>query len=556
MNLLDHVIGYFAPSVGVRRFHARATMSQIEKLIGTSTGPYNAAKLGRLNTSRRVALKENEVSGSQLDRLRADSWDQYRNNPSAKKIVRSLESKVVGRGMQPESLATRADGTPHNEFRARAKKLWGALHSGFDARGLPGQGGLTMSGLQKLALRSVILSGDTFYRLRPIDSVKKARHDLPISLTLQMIDSCRLADDSEIPAESIATGHTIWRGIELNADGERVAYWIRSAPIYAGANTLADAIRIPVEKMGHLFIEEDIDQLVGTPWMASIILRARRTDDLESNVLTATAMAACVVGTYSKPTGAARFGLGQGPDSVSSADGTDLTDTDGNSISKIQPGMIVNKGKDGSFDLISPNQPNMNPEAFVQHLQRGIATGMPGIKSSTITGDYRNSSFSSERSADNDTWPEVNDIQEWFASSFCQPIWETVLRSAMIDGYFDGVISIAEFQSEPGRFSAAKWQGPVALSINPKVDVEAAAKRIQNGQSSVQMECAKNNVNWRDVLNDAAELYAVAKEKGIPPEVINNIMGVDTADIVPVPPTEPAPAKPQTPAEVATNGKA
>jgi len=126
----------------------------------------------------------------------------------------------------------------------------------------------------------------------------------------------------------------------------------------------------------------------------------------------------------------------------------------------------------------------------------------------------------------------------------------------MIDGYFDGVISIAEFQSEPGRFSAAKWQGPVALSINPKVDVEAAAKRIQNGQSSVQMECAKNNVNWRDVLNDAAELYAVAKEKGIPPEVINNIMGVDTADIVPVPPTEPAPAKPQTPAEVATNGKA
>jgi hypothetical protein len=44
------------------------------------------------------------------------------------------------------------------------------------------------------------------------------------------------------------------------------------------------------------------------------------------------------------------------------------------------------------------------------------------------------------------------------------------------------------------------------------------------------MECAKVNTNWRDVLNDIAELYAVAAEKGIAPEVVNNIMGVDAQD--------------------------
>ena len=196
--------------------------------------------------------------------------------------------------------------------------------------------------------------------------------------------------------------------------------------------------------------------------------------------------------------------------------------------------MVFNKGKDGSFDLQSPNQPNMNPEAFVQHLQRGTATALPGIKASTITGDYRNSSFSSERSADNDTWPELHDVQEWFASSYCQPIWETILRAAMLEGYFDGIVSSEEFQASPGRFSSARWQGPVALSINPKDDAAAASARISGGLSSLQMECAKVNVNWRNVLNDAAELYAVAKEKGIPPEVINNIMGVDTADQIAV----------------------
>jgi hypothetical protein len=44
------------------------------------------------------------------------------------------------------------------------------------------------------------------------------------------------------------------------------------------------------------------------------------------------------------------------------------------------------------------------------------------------------------------------------------------------------------------------------------------------------MEAAKVNTNWRDVLNDTAELYAIAESKGIPPEVVNNILGVDTAD--------------------------
>jgi hypothetical protein len=44
------------------------------------------------------------------------------------------------------------------------------------------------------------------------------------------------------------------------------------------------------------------------------------------------------------------------------------------------------------------------------------------------------------------------------------------------------------------------------------------------------MECGKVNTNWRDVLNDVAEIYAVAQQKGIPQEVVNNIMGVDSGD--------------------------
>lgn len=531
MNIVDSIIGFFSPEAGIRRAQARANLKQINKYMGTFNGPYAAAQISRLNAFRNPHQKENEVPRARIDKLRADSWNLYRDNPSCRKIIRSLEAKVIGKGLHPESLATYDDGSPNVEFRQRAKRLWDELQSGFDSRGMPGRGGLTMGCLQKLAFRTVVLSGDTLYRLKPVRAAVQEERGLPIALTLQLIDSCRLADEMDIRDNEVPSGSFVFRGIELDVDGNRTHYWIKNASPIDPATQPGVAERIPASKIGHLFFEEDIDQLRGVPWLASALLRVRRTDDLEYNVLTASAMAACVVAKYSRPTGTSKVGLNQGSEYVAtSADGTDLTDADGNTINKIQPGMVVNTGKDGSFDLMSPSQPNMNPEAFVQHLQRGTATAVPGVKSSTITGDYRNSSFSSERSADNDVWPEIQIVQNWFASNFCQPIWETVLRTAVLEGYFDGIVSAAEFQANPQRFCAANWQGPVALSINPKDDAAAASARISGGLSSLQMECAKVNVNWRDVLNDVAELYQVAREKGIAPEVINNIMGVDSQD--------------------------
>jgi lambda family phage portal protein len=529
VNILDRVIGFLSPEAGVRRAAARASLQQINQLIGTPNGPYAAANRHRLNARNRIVWRENDVDTSRAQSLRADSWQLYRDNPNARKVVRTIVAKTIGRhGMQPESLAMNADGTANIAFREKAQELWARIQSGFDLRGLPGKGGQTFAGLQKLALRNVILSGDILYRLQPISEQKQQAHDLPVPVALQLIDTCRLADESELVAEAVTEGNTVFRGVELTELGERVAYHIRVQPPYASANQTGAVKRFGIAEIGHLFIEDDIDQLRGLPWFAAALINMRDTSDLNYNVLKASAMAACIVGSYSKPTGATRVGLSQSATPVhTSADGSDLTDADGNTITKIQPAMLINTGKDGKFELHSPNQPNMNPEGFVQHLQRQTAGAMPGVKSSTITGDYRNSSFSSERSADNDAWPELHDVQEWFASSFCQPIYESLIRAAVLTGFFDGIISAAEFQANPGRFSAANWQGPVALSINPTDDAKAASLRIKGGLSSLQMECAKQNVNWRTVIDNIAEMQEVAAARGIPEVVVNNILGVD-----------------------------
>ena len=522
MNVIDRLISVVSPGWAVSRVAARATLQQINALTG-GTGGYEAGRNTRLTRYRVSAeVKENAIPTEQFDRLRWSAWNAWRNNPYARKIVRAIEAKVIGSAMVPESLATLPDGSPNAEFRKACNKLWQAVTSGFDVRGLPGQGGQTLPSLQRLALRASVLSGNVLYRLVPIDAAEMLRRDLPVPIALQLIDVGRLASD--VPEHRIETGHTIYRGIEFDANGTRVAYWLTDAS--------GEPQPISAERVRHLFVEDDIDQAIGVPWFAASMIPMRDTSDLQGNVIKSTAMAACVAMGIRKGTGKQRFGLNAAAETQAGTyDGTDLTDEDGNAITKMQPGMIVNLGVDGEISAFSPNQPNINPEGFVQHMLRGVAAGLPGVKSSTVIGDYRNSSFSSEKSADNDIWPEVMALQDWFASGFCQPIYEAVVKAAALSGYFGESFDVSDFQSSPSRYLDAKWQGPVSQSIKPEKDVKAAAMRMQHGLSSPQMECARVNVNWIDVLNDVADFYQTAEAKNIPAEVVNNVFSVDAQDV-------------------------
>ena len=534
MNTMDRFIASFAPSWALSRVTARATLNQIESFSGANGG-YEAGKLNR-NTKGRLgsSIKEHAVPTAQLERLRWQSWNLWRNNSHARKIVRTLESKIVGQGMQPESQAINLDGSPDVAFRAQSKKLWTSIQSGFDWRGLPGRGGVTFGGLQRLALRACILSGETLHRIGPISQADQFQRDIPVPLALQMIDAARLSDQTHPPGGTeVPSGHMVYRGIELDADGKRVAYWIGEYSPGTLEQTYGTMARIPAEQVAHLFVEDDIDQLRGVPWFAAALLNMRDTDDLQYNVLKASAMAACVVMGYRRPTGASRFGLNQ--DSVVdsySSDGTDLTTQNGDAVTKIEPGMFVDLGRDGELQGFSPNQPNTNAEAFIQHMLRSTAAGFAGVKSSTVTGDYRNSSFSSERAADNDTWPEIQALQEWFATSFCQPTYESVIRGGVLAGYFDGIVSPEEFSASPGRYTQAKWQGPIQLSINPVDDINAASLRIQHGLSSPQMECARQAVNWRDVVADIEEYRLSIEAAGLPPEYGNSVLAINSQDVI------------------------
>ena len=524
-NRLDKLIAYFSPRSGLARLAARATMQQIEALTGGNAG-YNAGKVNRLTHGRFGSnINENAVPREQVDRLRWQSWDLWRNNPHARKIVRTLEAKVVGVGLHLQSQAMRADGTAHVEFRERAKLVYEAACKTIDTLGLPGRGGQSMCGLQKQALRSVVLSGELLYQPRLLTIQEARERGATVPIELRMIHAARLVGTMFVTGAGVAPGNRVFRGIEVTPAGRRAAYWLLNTHPSEAFLTGSDyeAHRIPADQIGHLYVAEDVDQLRGVPWFAAAIMQMGATGDYQFNELKASALASCVVMGYRRGTGQTQFG-------TAVPDDWDLTDADGNKITAMQPGMLLDLGQNGAIEGFNPSRPSTSAEAWINHMIRSTSTALPGVKSSTLTGDYRNSSFSSERSADNDAWPELNGIQEWMAEGFCQPIYQQIIRAALLAGLFDDVIDTAEYMERESELVAATWQGPVALSINPVDDADAARARVRNGTSSPQREASKVGGNCWEIMSEVKEYIERGLAVGLPEDFVYQAIGIDQLD--------------------------
>ena len=508
-RVIDHIVAAFSPQKGLDRMAARASLEAIDKLMGGSTSGYDAGKLNRL-LKLVPNQNENAIEFGQLDRLDALSRDLWRNNTSARKIVRQIQVKTLGTGMRPISQATRSDGKPHFEFRRRSLEIWSKFVCQSDSRGTPGRGGDHFADQGKNGLAAVIRNGNVLSRTKLLSRAEQRRKKLLIPLQVQLIDAGRL-DQSLTEHE----GREVFRGIELNDDGVPAAYHV--LPYHPsdprghrfGMNSLSDTVRFPTDELLHLFVSEDIDQLLGVSWFAPALATSRDAGDYEYAELKAAAMGACVVAAIKRPAGNASFGL-------KGAENDPLTDADGNKITRLQPGMFLDGVEISGFN---PQRPNSNAEPFIQHLLRRISTAFPGIKGSTLTGDYRRSSFASERSADNEIWPEIEGVQQWWGCAFQSPLYNDVMTTALFTGLFDDGMSSNEFLARSQQLLAVEWQGPVGRSINPKDDEEASELGRRNLTSSVQIDAAKKGFSALEILKDIEEYDRQIKATGLSDEI-------------------------------------
>jgi capsid protein len=143
------------------------------------------------------ALNASILAGSTTAARRA-GW-YARNNPWVASAVQGIVANAIGSGVKPRSRH------PDPAVRERLHALWNRWTDRADAAGLT-----DFYGLQALALRAMIESGESFARLRFVDA------DNGVPLAVDLLDREQVPTDLH---REIGNGARIRAGIEFDAAG-------------------------------------------------------------------------------------------------------------------------------------------------------------------------------------------------------------------------------------------------------------------------------------------------------------------------------------------------
>lgn len=534
-QMIDRVVGTFSPAAGVRRVAARQALEQLRRR------GLDAGKPTRWNGTRRATSEAGDLRNlAELQNVRADAWNLWHNNVHARKVVRTLAGQIVGCGLIPESLATAGPAgkrTAFTAFQDAAKQLWAEWGARCDWLGPPGRGGLDLAGMQRQIVREWSVSGESLIRFRVLTAADQQRRGLTIPLALEVLESERLAETDSIVRPRQKSGNArLFRGIEYEQDGPlRKAYHFYKAhpqdPKWWNLGASFETVAVPADEILHVYSADRPSQTRGVSWFAPALLQIRDVGDYQHNELMASAVASCVSLLVKTENGAGRIG------GLNATPGAPVTDMDGNPVTRMQPGLIAQVATTEDVQGFNPQRPSTSADAFVVMMLRSLALSFPGVKPSTVHGDYRASSWASERSADNDCWRETEEVQEELAAAFCRPIWSAMVEAGVMSGWFDAHVDLCGFGIDRYRerradFDATAWAGPVAKSINPLQDENAIAQGLRNGTISVPDACAMMGYNWREILAKQADVMRFAEQLGLPDGAVAGLFGLSVGPSV------------------------
>lgn len=428
LNFLDRLIMLVAPKWGLSRVRARLIARHFE-----------AASVGRRTSGwPRKFSDANQAAAGAHHYLRAQARDLVRNNPWARRGLRRLTTNTVGWGIKPKATGGGARRV------MELWKLWGETTQ-CDAAGR-----LTFYGLQRLVMRTVAESGEVLIRRR----LRRPEDGLAIPMQLEVIEPDYIDTARQ---EQLPNGGKIIQGIEFDAIGRRVAYWLFEEHPGSALVGATASRRIPADGVLHVYDQERAGQARGVPWFASVDVRLHEFSEFEDATLMKQKVAACLAAFVTDVDGA---GTALGDASTDSATGQ--------GIDTLEPGMILNLPAGKSVTTTNPPVTS-DYASYAQTSLRGVAAGL-GVTYEDLTGDMTQVNFSSGRMG---RIAHTADIYDWqwnmLIPQFCAPAWEWMLRV------------LVDLVGERVAIAPAVWTPPAMPMLDPATEGSATAKAVRTG---------------------------------------------------------------------------
>lgn len=474
LSWLDNAIGFLSPERAYRR--------EIFKQALDEQRNYDAGDYSRGNKNWRVTNQSAELTDRySRDNVRARARDLERNSDMLNSITIAYKRNVVGGGY---TLQARTKQDDLNKSIEKAWKKW-CKKQNCDVTASQ-----SFNQIIRMAVERKKIDGGILFVKRYTD-----KGFIPFQLQMIEVDELDISQSSPQNSKNKVIG-----GIEYNSYNKAVGYFIRQYSV--DGFSILDPVYIDAKDVIFYFTKKRPSQLREMSDMSQSLTRIRDTNEFMTAVSVKERVAACLSVFIKKVMPVNGLGRTEGIDSgengKSSYDGKSLT-----------PGMIMQLNAGDEVQTVNPQGQASDASGFVKLMQRLIGAGQ-GISYEATSRDMSQSTYSSARQGnieDGLTFAEDKEL----LGEIMDEIYETFIISCVLKG----IISIKDFWENKDLYFEHEWIQAPKPWIDPLKESNANRIALQTGQKTFKQVAAENGKDWREQIDEIAEVLKYAETKKI-----------------------------------------
>lgn len=449
---------------------------------------YKAAETGRLFGD----WKSNDNSADaeiryQLKLIRERCRDLARNNEYARRYIKLLERNVVGeRGISLQMKSRETNGALDIVANDQIERAWRQ----FTKLGAPTiDGRMDFVDAQNFVISSVARDGEAIVVLH-----ESNEPGMP-SIQIQFIEPDQV---DETYNGTLQNGNEVRMGVELNDARRPVAYHVfENHPgddIFNMKKSNIKRMRIPAEKVIHIYDQERAGQTRGVPWLQSVAAPLKMLNGWREASLVNQRASASKMGFFTTPAGE-NFPADDYDNEVPLID--------------FEPGTLHQLPEGVSFEAFDPHNPTTNFADFERQILKGIASSL-NVSYIDLANDLESVSYSSIRQgalADRDNYRA---LQGFMIRHFIMPVFEAWLRATISDDKINLPIEKFDKWMDGAEFRGRGWQW-----VDPKKEMEAAVLGLKTGVLSMQDIANQYGRDVEETMAQIARDKQLAEQFGI-----------------------------------------
>lgn len=479
MGWLDNAIGWLSPKAGYNREFYRLALRESKN--------YDAGGWDRLNANWRVFNESADVTDRySRNTVRARARDLERNSDLMNALVGSYKRNVFGAGYR---LRAGSEDDELNQEIERLWKLW-CKKQNCDVTGTQ-----SFDAMMRMAIQRKKIDGGILL-------LKRYTPDGFVPFKLQALEVDEL--DATATAPKTKNGKVVG-GIEYSPYNRPVGYYIQQYSL--DGITAANPIYVKAKDVIFYFSKNRPSQIREMSDMTPTVARIRDTNEFMRSISVKERILACLsVFIKHMPPGIDGAPGRPRPTGSGAAKGAGAYDYQGKTLT---PGMIQYLNPGDEVEVVNPSGQATDATSYIKQAIRLIGSGQ-GLSYETVSRDMSESNYSSARQG------MIEDELTYLEDrAQLMEVMDEIYETFVISLALAGKIHPKNFWERKEDYLKHKWIQAPKKWIDPLKEANANKTSLNTGQKTWADLAGENGRDWKEQINEMAEIIAYGEEKGI-----------------------------------------